>query len=212
MKASDEILMLALPRVRIEQLDDAQFFQEPRLRLLQRAFHDVRRTMDLWASIGVMGEAAKKTADVSQHLGEALAQSKLPRLTLHPHHDKQIKYALTMARELNELLKAQGVQADPAEVPDVAPGWCNLGAQTLGTQLLWSDGTLWLYVPYHPVRDAREPLYRVSRVQPVNGGDRETCTVRMLKVHDESVHNRVTEVVELGRWALRQPQYVPLEK
>ena len=73
-----------LDAVNIELFDDAQFLREPRLRLLQQAFHSLRRSKQHWAEIGVMGAAGEKTVNPHWRMAEALANANLQRATLPP--------------------------------------------------------------------------------------------------------------------------------
>lgn len=208
-KEQELLILQALPRIAIERFDDAQFFTEPRLRLLQRAFHDLRRATDQWAALGVMGAAAQANANTAPHLGEMLAVATMPRVTAHKHHRDQIQYALTMANDLGTIIASMGGMESAEKVPALTPYWCDLGQQRLGTRLLLDDTHAWLYVPYTLAAHAAQPVSLINMVQPQESTQRIACIVWKMPIPSERARTRMLEVAELGRWALRQPPYVP---
>lgn len=209
-KLSQERLILnALPSIAIARFDEAQFFCEPRMRLLQRAFHDLRRHKDLWAAMGVMGAQAKKQANTAPYLGELLARAPLPRTTMHPHQNDQVRYALTLSNDLGQVIASMGSMQNAQQAPQQGLQWCDLGQPTLGTRLHLLDDAAWLFTPYDPIANVNSPICRVSMVVPQNSTERVACIVWRLQFPSATTHNRILEVAELGRWALRQPKYAP---
>ncbi len=197
-----------LDAVNIELFDDAQFLREPRLRLLQQAFHSLRRSKQHWAEIGVMGAAGEKTVNPHWRMAEALANANLQRATLHDYQHEQVQFALAKATQLQTLVLAHGHQAAACDIPTKAPEWSQLGDTRLDSQLHLDARGLWLTQCYDPVAQAALPaLYIGSAYVRWQGEVPVTC--RHLPCASEMSHNRALEYAELGRWGLRQPRYVP---
>lgn len=203
------LILQALPRIEIELFDDAQFQHEPRMALVQRSFHDLRRQKDMWAVMGMMGAVARTEAHVGPHLGELLARASLPRASLRPHHDVQIRTALTLASDLCTVVASLGSMYTVEDVPQDGLQWCDLGGDQLGTRMQIVDNQVWVSTPYDPIKDAHNPLNRIAMVQPLQGGQPVACTCWGMHIPTERVAYRIQEIADLGHWALRQPAYSP---
>lgn len=199
-----------LPAVDIEAFADAQFRREPRLRLLQQAYHCLQRTKQHWAEIGVFGAAGQQMINPRWRMSEALANANLPRATLHDYQAEQIELALRTALGLQKLIAAHGMKVGSRPMTQ-APYWCDLAGARLGTRLHVEDAGAWLFQRYDVLRDADLPMEHITMVAPLKGGARVAVICQVLPCTSALSHNRALEAAELGRWGLRQPAYCPVE-
>lgn len=206
---TEGLILKALPAIEIELFDDAQFHHEPRMKLVQRCFHDLRRQKDSWAAMGMMGAKARAEAHTGPHLGEVLAQAKLPRANLHPHHDIQIRTALTLNNDLGTVIMSLGSMRGPDDMPEGGLMWCGLGEEELQSRLQIVDHRAWLTTIYDPIKDAHNPLNRLGMVQPLQGGTPVACVFWCMEIPTQKAFYRIQEIAELGHWAMRQPKYAP---
>ncbi|MDT8992691.1 hypothetical protein RQP54_17600 [Curvibacter sp. APW13] len=206
---TEGLILQALPPIEIAMFDDAQFHHEPRMRLLQRCFHDLRRQKDSWAAMGMMGAKARAEAHTGPHLGEVLARATLPRATLHPRHDVQIRTAHTLANDLGTVVASLGDMCGPSEVPDGGILWCGLGTDELPSRLQIVNDQVWLTAVYDPIKDAHNPLNRLGSVRPLHGGMEVACVFWTMPIPTQKAFYRIQEIAELAHWALRQPKYAP---
>ncbi len=198
----------SLDAIDIELFDDAQFLREPRLRLLQQAFHSLRRTKEHWAAIGVMGSAGQNMTNPRWRMAEALANANLQRATLYDYQHAQVQIALAKAKLLKSLVFAHGQHAQASDIPTKTPEWSDLDNNRLDSQLHLDDRGIWLTQTYDPAAQAALPAkYIGSTYVRWQGIVPVTCL--HLPCVSEMSHNRALEYAELGRWGLRQPRYVP---
>jgi hypothetical protein len=203
------LILKALPSVEIELFDDAQFHQEPRLALIQRAFHDLRRQKDTWMAMGMMGAKARVTAHRGPYLAEMLARAKLPRANLHPRHDVQIRTAQTLAQDLVTVVNSLGTMCAQTDVPASGLMWCGLAEEDIQSRLQIVGDKVWLTMVYDPIKDAHNPINRVALVQPRHSTQPVTGLFWCMEVPSQRAAYRIQEIAELGHWALRQPKYTP---
>lgn len=194
----------------MEAFNDVQFLREPRLRLLQQAFHQLQRVKQRWAEIGVFGAIGKKMVNPRMRLPEALAAATLQRATLHDYQADQVQLALRLAREFQQLIDVHGMKVGHRDMSQ-KPQWCDLGGTRLGTRLHVEESGAWLFQRYEPVCDADRPLGHIVMLVPRRGGQRVPATCKVLPCTGEAAMLRATEIAELGRWALRQGAYCPAD-
>lgn len=203
---TEQLILQALPRIDIEFFEDCQFHHEPHMRLLQRSHHDLRDQIRCWSAIG----KGKRSNDENKgpSLSRILSNAKLPRATAHPHHEHQIKSALTMAQNLLGVIKALGTmhaQEDvPAEQEDLFDGLLN---DALHANLGLSENSVWLITAYNPIKDAHNPINRIGMVQCGDGAVRP-CLFWCLPIPTPQAGRRLREVADLTHWALRQPRLI----
>lgn len=197
-----------LPRIDMAAFDDVQFLYEPRLRLVQRAYHSLQRTKQRWAEIGVFGAAGDRMINPRLHMSQALANSTLPRATLHDYQAEQVQLGLRLAWALQQRAEEQGLKVGTRPMAE-KPQWCDLGGVRLGTRLHIEDAGVWLFQRYDAHRDADRPLDHIIMLMPRQGGQAVPATCTMMPVTSELSHQRAMELAELGRWSLRQPAYCP---
>lgn len=206
---TEGLILKALQPVEIELFDDAQFQQEPRMALVQRCFHDLRRQKDTWVAMGMMGVKARTTAHTGPHLGEMIARAKLPRANLHPHHDVQIRTAQTLAQDLTTVVASLGTMQAPQTLPEGGLMWCGLADEEIQSRLQIIGSSVWLTLVYDPIKDAHNPINRIGMVEPQNGAIAVACTVWHMDIPSQRAAYRIQELAELGHWAMRQPKYTP---
>lgn len=206
---TEGLILKALPPIEIEMFDDAQFHHEPRLALVQRAFHDLRRQKDSWKAMGMMGAKARETAHQGPYLAEMVARAKLPRANLRPHHDVQIRTAQTLAQDLVIVLNSLGTMCAQNDVPEAGLMWCALDDDDIQSRLQITGNKVWLTMLYDPIKDAHNPINRIGLVKPQHSAQAVTCLFWCLDIPSERAAYRIQEIAELGHWAMRQPKYTP---
>lgn len=205
----ESLILRALPPVEIQLFDDAQFHHEPRMALVQRCYHDLQEQMQTWAAMGMMGAHARQQARPGPTMGAILANAKLPRASLHPHHDVQIKTALTLAQDLCSVVISLGIMHAQDEVPQGGICWSAITDETLRSQLQIVDRKVWLTIAYDPIQDANNPINRIGMVYPPDAAQPVACLFWSMPIPTERAAYRILEAADLAHWALRQPRYVP---
>ena len=127
---------------------------------------------------------------------------------LHERQDAQIKYALTIAHDLGQIVAAMGEMQAPREFDASLTQWCDLGGKNLGTRMVIEGTTAWIIKPFNARVDSHNPINRVGMVSAGNGAELVASTFWSMQI-PLPAHNRIIEAAELGRWALRQAKAKP---
>lgn len=227
---NDNLILQLVPQIQMDSFADCQFLREPRLRLLQQAYHSLQRSKRKWALSGTLGGQAR-AVEISLfglkptvHLSELLSKAHLPRATLHPYQQDQIMLGLSTVQHLANVVTAYGHPCDYDCVPTDQPALCGMRAGTLPLRIHVHDDAVWVYRPFEPANDAHQPISFIHSLtasgMPIGQGAgagqsdassriaHHTVLYRM-EIGSEQAMRRAIEAIELGAWALRQPPYTP---
>ncbi len=195
----------------MNRFDDAQFLGEPRLRMMQQAFHSMRQTTYTWAQQGLLGESLKQDSDQQVRPADiaVFASATMQRPTLNQYQADRIMYAKQIIEKLIETVKAMGHVCESDEKPQCAPQFCDLVGPTFGARGHVDHRGAWLYSRFEPLQDAHHPINRISMLQIEHQKMATPATLRLVPLREGQAHDRVLEIMELARWLLRQPAYSP---
>ncbi len=195
----------------MRQFDDAQFLHEPRLRMMQQAFHSMRQTTYTWAQQGILGEAQKNESDQQvrpAHIA-MFASATLQRATLNQYQADRIAHAHHLIDLLLQCVKTVGRPCESGEQPTGENQFCDLGGTTLDARGHIDHRGAWVYFMFEPLQDAHHPINRITMLQTPRRKLGIPATLRLLPLKEIQARERVLEMMELARWLLRQPAYSP---
>ena len=207
----DKALLQLTSPIEMRQFDDAQFLHEPRLRMLQQAFHSMRQTTYTWAQQGILGDAQKKESDQQVRPGAiaVFASATMQRPTLNQYQADRIVRARELIEQLLQCVKTMGHSCDKGGLPASDHQFCDLGGTSLGVRGHIDSRGAWIYFLFEPLRDAHNPISRIRMLQTPGRILAIPATLRLLLLRAEPARERALEIMELARWLLRQPAYSP---
>ena len=210
MNCEKALLQLTRP-IDMRQFDDAQFLREPRLRMMQQAFHSMRQTTYTWAQQGILGEAQKQESDQQVRPADiaVFASATMQRPTLNQYQADRINHARHLIDLLLQCAKTVGHPCECGEEPGSEHQFCDLGGTTLGARGHIDSRGAWVYFMFEPLQDANHPINRITMLQTPRRKLGIPATLRLLPLREEQARERVLEMMELARWLLRQPAYSP---
>lgn len=207
----DKALLQLTRPVEMRQFDDAQFLREPRLRMMQQAFHSMRQTTYTWSQQGILGQAHKKESD--QRVRPAhmamFASATMQRPTLNQYQADRINHAHHLIDLLLQCVRTVGHPCESGEQPAGEHQFCDLGGITLGARGYIDQRGAWVYSRFEPLQDAHNPINRITMLQTPQRKLACPATLRLLPLCEESARERALEMMELARWLVRQPAYSP---
>lgn len=207
----DSALLKQTTAIEMRQFDDAQFLNEPRLSMMQKAFHSMRQTTYAWAQQGILGETQKQESDqqVRPAIMASFASATMQRPTLNQYQMDRITYARNIIEQLVKTVKTLGQPGGGDETPESAYEFCDLGGSTLGVRGHIDSRGAWIYSTFEPMQDVHHAISRISTIQTLHRKMATPATLRILPLHSRQAQDRAIEIMELARWALRQPVYSP---
>ena len=207
----DKALLQQTSPIEMFLFDDAQFLKEPRLRMMQQAFHSMRQTTYTWAQQGILGESLKQDSDQQVRPADiaAFASATMQRPTLNQYQADRIMYARQLIERLIGCVKTMGQTCESDEKPQSEHRFCDLVGTTFGARGHIDHRGAWVYSRFEPLQDAHHPINRISMLQCTSQKMATPATLKLLPLHEGQSHDRVLEIMELARWLLRQPAYSP---
>lgn len=195
----------------MHMFDDAQFLGEPRLRMMQQAFHSMRQTTYTWAQQGLLGQSLKQDSDQQVRPADiaVFASATMQRPTLNQYQADRIMYAKPLIEKLIETVKTTGHVCECDEKPQCAPQFCDIVGTTFGARGHIDHRGAWIYSKFEPLQDAHHPINRISMLQSEHQTMATPATLKLLPLREGKSRDRVLEIMELARWLLRQPAYSP---